>query len=64
MASSPRRPSSPLLEKRRRARINESLNQLKMLILSLSARTRFPSAQPDAPSLPSLCPPRPYPLSL
>lgn len=40
--------------------------RLTLFPLPILARpsSRFPSAQPDAPSLPSLCPPRPYPLSL
>uniref|UniRef100_A0A8C9B5U1 Hes family bHLH transcription factor 2 n=1 Tax=Phocoena sinus TaxID=42100 RepID=A0A8C9B5U1_PHOSS len=39
-----RKSLKPLLEKRRRARINESLSQLKGLILSLLGRERPPTA--------------------
>uniref|UniRef100_A0A8C2T7T3 BHLH domain-containing protein n=1 Tax=Coturnix japonica TaxID=93934 RepID=A0A8C2T7T3_COTJA len=57
----PRCPSS-LLEKRRRVRIDESLNQLKTLILPLVCKAVSAAARPCVPSLPSLSPPRPSPL--
>ncbi|KAM5162936.1 transcription factor HES-2 isoform 2-T2 [Callospermophilus lateralis] len=49
-----RKTLKPLLEKRRRARINESLSQLKGLILPLLGREELPAA-PYPPEVP---PPR------
>ncbi|KAM9107997.1 transcription factor HES-2 isoform 2-T2 [Megaptera novaeangliae] len=49
-----RKSLKPLLEKRRRARINESLSQLKGLILSLLGREELPASScPTAAPTPS-----------
>uniref|UniRef100_A0A5F5PJ87 Hes family bHLH transcription factor 2 n=1 Tax=Equus caballus TaxID=9796 RepID=A0A5F5PJ87_HORSE len=57
-----RKSLKPLLEKRRRARINESLRQLKGLILPLLGRERPPTATvrvtgPAWRAWPACCPP-------
>uniref|UniRef100_F7GB93 BHLH domain-containing protein n=1 Tax=Ornithorhynchus anatinus TaxID=9258 RepID=F7GB93_ORNAN len=61
-ASELRKTLKPLMEKRRRARINESLNQLKGLILPLIGKDRLQRATgkvtgPACPAWPASCPP-------
>lgn len=46
----------PLVEKRRRDRINRSLEELRLLLLERTRDQVSPSAGPRPPSIPSSCP--------